>query len=257
VIAQGLKDLYFAASRVLSLPSTGFAALRYRLTRPRHPEGHYLHLGCGFKHIDGMINVDGNVFRKVELWHDLRNPLPFPNRSCAFVYSSHTLEHLFPYEAIRLLREIRRVLSEDGVARIAVPGMEYALSVAWGEVSEEWPRRFEDSIAQAINYLFCDGQHKYAYNLAIMQAFAREAGFEGVEDLADSTGTQPKVYGRLEVGDEPVGSLVVELTPRVRTPRTDRPESTVVTVRREPEFAEPRPELVSVSPAGNLSVGVD
>src|SRR5262249_27819655 len=151
--------------------------------RPAYPEGHYVHLGCGFKHLAGMINADGNRFRKIDLWIDLRNRLPFPNASCAFVYSSHTLEHLYPDEAIALLREIRRVLRHDGVARIAVPSFEHALSVAFGEhhVAEDWPRAFADPAAQAINYLFCDGQHKYAYNLAILSDFARRAGFARVE----------------------------------------------------------------------------
>jgi predicted SAM-dependent methyltransferase len=211
MIQQSVKDVYFLGVRTFSKPNFWAAKLRYRLQGPRRPEGHYLHLGCGHKYLDGMINTDGNVFRKIDLWLDLRNGLPFPDRSCRFVYSSHTLEHLFPYEAIALLREIRRVLKDDGEARIAVPSFDYALEVAWGEHSEGWPRAFDDSRSQAINYLFCDGQHKYAYNFDILSAFAREAGFGRVENYSDAHGVQPKRYGAVSVGDEPVGSLVVEL----------------------------------------------
>ncbi len=210
MIRQSVKDAYFALSRYASMPSTWAAGVKYRLHTPA--EGLYVHLGCGFKYIDGMINADGNRFRKIDLWLDLRNRLPFPDKSCRFVYSSHTLEHLFPDEALSLLREIRRVLADDGEARIAVPSMEHALRVAQGVHPEDWPRPFHDSVAQAINYLFCDGQHKYAYNFAVLAEFARQAGFGRVSDYSKEHGVAPKRYGKVTVGNEPVGSLVVELS---------------------------------------------
>lgn len=213
MIKQSVKDLYYTATRFLSLPVTWFARIRYRFRKPVHPEGHYVHLGCGFKYIDGMINVDGNVFRKINLWHDLRNRLPFPNQSCALLYCSHTIEHLFPYEAQTLLREFRRVIANDGVVRIAVPDMEYALAIARGEATDTWPRAFEDPLGQAINYLFCDGQHKYAYSFQVLKTFSLEAGFARVEHYSRTHGVQPKTYGQIKIGDEPVGSLVVELYP--------------------------------------------
>ena len=213
MIRQSIKDVYYQFARYLSLPSTGAARIRYRVFGPPRPEGFYVHLGCGFKYLEGLINVDGNVFRTIDLWHDLRNSLPFPGRSCRFVYSSHTLEHLFPEEALALLRDIRRVLKDDGVARIAVPSVEHALEVARGRGAEAWPRAFTDPVAQAINYLFCDGQHKYAYNFDILADFARASGFSRVVNYSAAHGVEPKAYGAVQVGDEPAGSLVVELAP--------------------------------------------
>ena len=64
------KDLYFALNRYLSLPSSWAASVRYRLDRPGRAGGYCVHLGCGFKYLDGMINTDGNVFRKIDLWLD-------------------------------------------------------------------------------------------------------------------------------------------------------------------------------------------
>lgn len=209
MIRQSLKDAYFAISRYVCLPATWLASARYRLRPPA--EGYYVHLGCGHKYIDGLINADGNRFRKIDLWIDLRNKLPFPDGSCAFVYSSHTLEHLFPDEAIALLGEIRRVLRPDGVARIAVPSFEHALVVANGGRVEDWPRAFEDPVAQAVNYLFCEGQHKYAYSAAVLERFARLAGFGDVTNYSREHGVEPRRYGRVVVGDEPEGSLIVEL----------------------------------------------
>lgn len=209
MIRQSLKDAYFGLNRYISLPGTWAAGVKHRARKP--PGGFAVHLGCGAKYIPGMINADGNRFRKIDLWIDLRNRLPFPDGSCALVYSSHTLEHLFPDEAIALLAEIRRVLAPDGLARIAVPSMEHALKVAGGTRLEDWPRAFDDPVAQAINYLFCDGQHKYAYNFGVLARFARQAGFVRVVDYSATNGVTPKRYGPFEVGDEPEGSLVVEL----------------------------------------------
>ncbi|GIW88330.1 MAG: hypothetical protein KatS3mg108_2654 [Isosphaeraceae bacterium] len=208
---QGLKDAYFAVARYACLPSTWFRSLIYRLRQP--PEGFRVHLGCGHKYIPGMINADGNRFRKIDLWIDLRNRLPFPDGSCQFVYSSHTLEHFVPDDAIALLREIRRILRPEGVARIAVPSVEYALTVARGGAREDWPRAFEDPVSQAVNYLFCEGQHKYAYTYEILAAFARQAGFGRIYHYSREADVKPKDYGGVVVGDEPAGSLVVELQP--------------------------------------------
>jgi predicted SAM-dependent methyltransferase len=158
-----------------------------------------------------MINCDGNVFRKTDVWLDVRRPLPFPDGSAAVVYTSHMLEHLFPAEALGLLREIRRILSSAGVARVVVPDAEYALQIARGEATCPWPRAFADPLAQAVNYLFCDGQHKYAYNFSLLAQFAEEAGFRDVRHVSAEHGVAPRAYGALELGNEPEGSLVVEM----------------------------------------------
>ena len=211
MIEQGAKDLYFAANRWLSRPNLALARLRYRA--PERPEGHYLHLGSGQTYIPGMINAEGNFLARKDLWLDLRNPFPFPDASVFLLYCSHTLEHFVPTDAMRLLREMRRVLAPQGVARLAVPSFEHALAIAAGTAVSTWPRAFDDPHAQAVNFLFCDGQHKYAYSFALLDGFAREAGFASVEHYSATHGTAAKQYGAIRVGDEVEGSLVVELRP--------------------------------------------
>lgn len=208
MVRQSIKDVLFACNRMATLPNLAWK--RVRLRTPRHPEGHYVHLGCGVHYIPGMINCDGNVFRKIDLWMDMRNPLPFADQSVAVVYCSHTLEHLFPDDAIVALREIRRVLKPDGVARIAVPSIEFALQeIMTGKTPSEFPRRFDDPLCQAINYIFCDGQHKYGYSAKLMQTFARDAGFTRIDDISATPGKRK--YGHVELGDEVGGSLVMEM----------------------------------------------
>jgi predicted SAM-dependent methyltransferase len=209
MVPQNVKDALFAVNRLAVVPSSWVARAKFRGSAGSGQLN--LHLGCGTRRIAGMINCDGNVLRKPDLWLDVRRPLPFPDASASVVYTSHMLEHLLPSDALELLREIRRVLAPAGVARVAVPDMEYALAIARGEAECAWPRSFTDPIAQAVNYLFCDGQHKYAYNFALLADFAAQAGFRGIRHVSAEHGVTPQRYGALELGNEPVGSLVVEL----------------------------------------------
>lgn len=202
--------MHFGLVRLLSRPNALLARLRYRRHAGRNALR--LHLGCGPYYLPGMINIDGNLRRRKDLWLDLRNPLPFPDGSVALVYSSHMLEHLYPDDALRLLREIRRVLSDQGVARLALPSLERAMAIARGEeTANRFPRQFDAPAAQAINYLFCDGQHKYGYCWELLDAFARQAGFTRIVNYSAEHGVAEKTYGPITLGPDLPGSLVVEL----------------------------------------------
>src|SRR5690606_8063046 len=107
----------------------------------------------------------------------------------------------------------RRILKPEGVARIAVPCLEHALRIAAGHQVEDPKRIFPDPHGQAIDYLFCDGQHKYGYSFTVLERFARDAGFTRVANHSAAHGLTPTRYGKLEIGNEHAGSLVVELRP--------------------------------------------
>jgi predicted SAM-dependent methyltransferase len=208
MLQQDLKDIYFLAAKWLSYPNHLFNRLRYSKEGAKPL---LLHLGCGDTYIPGMINIDGNIRRKKELWLDLRNGLPFGSQSVSCVYCSHTIEHFYPNDAIKLLKEIHRVLKPNHCARIAVPSFEHAMDVMSQKCKSEWPQRFESGPSQAVNYLFCDGQHKYGYTSEIMTKFATAAGFKTIRDISQSEGVKPKEYFGILLGDEPEGSLVFEL----------------------------------------------
>lgn len=208
MVPQNIKDALFAVNRLAVAPNQWLWRARFKLKRA---DKLCVNLGCGPHYVEGMINCDGNLLNKIDLWLDLRRPLPFPSNGVSVAYCSHTLEHLFPEDAIALLREIHRVLEPGGVARIVVPDVTYAFRIARGEAQSPWPRNFQDPVGQAMNYLFCDGQHKYAYNHAMLEDFARQAGFETVTNVSDEHGITPRPYGSLMLGNEAEGSLVVEL----------------------------------------------
>jgi predicted SAM-dependent methyltransferase len=209
MVPQDIKDALFAVNRFAAVPNQWLWRARFKL---RGSDRLNINLGCGPTYIEGMINCDGNLFNRIDLWLDLRRPLPFPSQSVAVAYTSHTLEHLFPNDALKLLKELHRVLRPDGIARVAVPDVGHFFRIAEGRALSGWPRRFDDPVGQAVNYLFCDGQHKYAYNYAILADFAHQAGFSSVTHVSEH-GLEPKRYGELMLGGEVEGSLVVELRP--------------------------------------------
>ena len=78
------------------------------------PNKKYLQLGCGDSDVKkDFINADFftidffNPFKKNKIYFlDLRYPLPFKDDSFEGIFSEHTLEHLYPSEALKLLNEI-------------------------------------------------------------------------------------------------------------------------------------------------------
>lgn len=192
------------------------------------PSGLWINLGSGPLRAPGWVSVDGSWQASLSAWprlaaflgcltgravgtwprgiirSDLRRPLPFTDRSVAVVYTSHTLEHLHRDDAVRALREARRVLIPGGVCRAIVPDV--AAIVGWylekaaaadRELASDqlmsmmllrsaqrskgvsllaWYRRFTDFDA-----------HKWMYDAAGLMRLFRDADFES-----------PRVCGHLE-----------------------------------------------------------
>lgn len=68
-----------------------------------------LNLGCGSSKFEGWINADFFAFRSKEKpdWMlDLRYPLNCDDNVWDGVFSEHTLEHLYPDQAERLIQSI-------------------------------------------------------------------------------------------------------------------------------------------------------
>jgi len=201
MIKQGIKDAYYSVLR----PASFLLKPVYSLKFSRRPKPLRVHVGCGKNYLNGFINIDGNAMRKVDCVLDVRVGLPFADDSVSFIYSCHMLEHLQIYDAMKVLREWKRVLEPGGHARLTLPDFTHVFQIMAGEAACDFPRPFRSREGQAINFLFCDSQHKYGYSFDLVKELAADLGFDRVE-RAD-VGYDP-LLGSI---DEPGGSFVANL----------------------------------------------
>jgi predicted SAM-dependent methyltransferase len=183
VLRQRYKDIAFWGIAKATLPN--FLLHRYLLRGRSNNGSLHLHLGCGPKYLAGFMNIDGNPFRKCDLWVDLRNGIPFASNSVTSIYSTHMFEHFYPDELNFLLRECLRVLKPAGGVRLIVPNLESAIEAYHqsqsGWFSDSFPRAFDSIGGRFSNFIFCDGQHRIAFDFSYLDEVLRKAGFREVE----------------------------------------------------------------------------
>jgi hypothetical protein len=117
-----------------------------RSTIPLNNTPLLIDFGVGENYTNGWIHADfftlGLRFwrksrgRVPEVQLDLRYPINCPANVADGVYSCHTLEHLFPDDAINLLKEIYRILKPCCYLRIIVPDIEIAVNYYIGKNNE-------------------------------------------------------------------------------------------------------------------------
>jgi predicted SAM-dependent methyltransferase len=184
--------------------------------KPVNGSGLHLHLGCGPKYLEGFINIDANPLRKIDLWLDVRNGLPFRSDSVDSIYSTHVLEHLYPDELKMLLSECARVLKRGCGVRIVVPSLSNAI-LAYNRKNLTWfsgfPRHYESLGGKFSNFIFCDGQHRTAFDHEYMREVLSSVGFSEVVEVQEG---ESRLYGanvppyQLEDGPTSPHSLYIE-----------------------------------------------
>jgi len=179
MISQQVKNLYFVSLAKFSILSFYW----WKMTRGAAGEGGYINIGCGPKYLEGMINVDGNLFRKKDLWLDVTLGLPFPDSSLKGVYVSHVLEHFSPKQLRNLLAEFYRVLQPGGGVRIVVPSLEYAVRAyqeGQGKRFPDWPEKYTSLGGRFNNFLLCSTQHKVMFDFGFLEELLRGCGFSRI-----------------------------------------------------------------------------
>jgi predicted SAM-dependent methyltransferase len=206
LLHQRYKDIVFWGIAKATVPN--YFLRRYVVSaRPRNAACH-LHLGCGPKYLPGFLNIDGNLFNKIDIWLDVRNGLPFSSNSVDSVYSTHMFEHFYPDELKRLLQECARVLKPGGGVRLIVPSLENAIAAYTQERSnwfdDSFPRHFNSLGGRFSNFVFCDGQHRTAFDFSYLCEVLREAEFREVERSAEG---KSRLYGANVPSYEPGDSM--------------------------------------------------
>jgi predicted SAM-dependent methyltransferase len=188
LLHQRYKDIVFWGIAKATIPN--YLLRRYVISAgPAANGARHLHLGCGTKYLPGFLNIDGNLFNKIDLWLDVRNGLPFPSNTVDSIYSTHMFEHFYPDELQLLLRECLRVLKPGAGIRLIVPNLASAIS-AYSQKQGAWfcdsfPRHFDSLGGRFSNFVFCDGQHRTAFDFSYLDEVLRQSGFREAEESAE------------------------------------------------------------------------
>jgi prepilin-type processing-associated H-X9-DG protein len=206
MLHQRYKDLCFTAIAKATLPNYWARKCFYAM-RPLNGRPLNLHLGCGEKYLPGFVNIDANPRQKIDLWLDVRCGLPFATGSARSVYSTHMIEHLYPDELEKLLVECARVLQPSGGIRLIVPSLRNAI-LAYQQNRHDWfydsfPRHFDSLGGRFANFVFCDGQHRTAFDFGHLDEVLRKSGFREVEESAEH---RSRLYGAQVPAFEPEGA---------------------------------------------------
>jgi prepilin-type processing-associated H-X9-DG protein len=124
------------------------------------------------------------------------------------IYSTHMFKHFYPDELKCLLQECARVLKSGGGIRLVAPSLESAISAYMQRRSESFddsfPRHFDSLGGRFSNFVFCDGQHRTAFDFSYLSEVLRAAGFREVEKSAEG---KSRLYGSSVPPYEPGDSM--------------------------------------------------
>lgn len=195
MLHQRYKDVCFLAISKATVPNYWIRKCRYAVWPPARRPLH-LHLGCGPNYLPGFVNIDANPLRKVDMWLDVRCGLPFANQSVDSIYSTHMIEHLYPDELEALLRDCARILKPAAGLRLIVPSLRSAVR-AYQDNRRDWfhdsfPRHFDSVGGRFSNFMFCDGQHRTAFDFGYLEEMLCKSGFREARESAEG---QSKLYG--------------------------------------------------------------
>jgi len=194
LLHQRYKDIAFWGISKATLPNYFVRRFLWSVRAPQ--KAIHLHLGCGPKYLAGFLNIDANPFAKTDLWLDVRNGLPFPSDSVDSIYATHMFEHFFDDELRRLLGQCFRVLKAGAGIRLIVPNLASAI-VAYAEKRHSWfydgfPLHFDSLGGRFSNFVFCDGQHRTAFDFGYLDEMLRGTGFREVEESEEG---KSRLYG--------------------------------------------------------------
>jgi predicted SAM-dependent methyltransferase len=163
-------------------------------------DNNLLHLGCGSNKFAGWVNAD--FYSGIKFWKkhknqpdwmlDLRYPLNCYDNIWDGVFSEHTLEHLYPNQALTLLKELYRTMKKGAWLRISVPDLakyvDYYCGKQVNETFKRWPTGCE-----AIRSLTQNWIHLSVWDSKLLSRFLQEAGFINVQEVKFGEGTDSKL----------------------------------------------------------------
>ena len=114
------------------------------------------------------------VFNAVK-YLNVTKRFPYADATFDYIFSSHLLEHLYPYQTIFCLKETFRVLKKGGVVRIGVPDLDKIVQ----NYDSTYPEKFLETIFES-KQKYKKNKHHWHYNEISLTKLLKEAGFSKI-----------------------------------------------------------------------------
>jgi glycosyltransferase involved in cell wall biosynthesis len=96
-----------------------------QIVKEPEPEGLKLNLGCGYRKLDGYVNIDNRIQVEPDQCLDILDGLPFDDNSVSVVRAYDFLEHIPIGKTVFVMEEIWRVLKPGGLFESMTPDAEH------------------------------------------------------------------------------------------------------------------------------------
>jgi predicted SAM-dependent methyltransferase len=142
-----------------------------------------LNWGCGMHPEPGWVNSDHKDGPGIDLTCDIREGLPLEDGSMEYVVSIHALPELALPEQVPALRELRRVLADDGVLRLALPDLDRGIrayqtgDAGYFLVSDDDARSLG---AKFVTHMLWHGYTRTLFTADLIEELLERAGFSRI-----------------------------------------------------------------------------
>lgn len=197
IVAPSFKNLL--KFELTSWIGRHFHKKRSRFKLPKDNKPFLVDIAAGQNYTEGWTHVDfyRSPFRfrsrlrkrkrKPEVETDLRFPLLCSDNCVDGIFSSHTLEHLYPNHAWQLLSEMYRILKPGKWLRICIPDLKIAVDYYIGKTTNnEMEKRYKYR-AEAICHLTQGAGHQSCYDEELLTAALKAQGFINIRTVKFGT----------------------------------------------------------------------
>lgn len=193
MISRGLKDFYYKISSPFLYINGGI----FKYFRAPSSGTVRVQLGPGQRnYLKNWLNLDANIFTKIDVAVDLRHKLPFKDNSVDCFYSFHVIEHL--PDLHKHFTEAKRCLKPGGIYRFGGPNGDSAINrFAAGDTKwfSDFPVKRTSIGGRFENFIFCKGEHLTILLESYLKEVLADVGFKEVRvGVPVKTTSSPELF---------------------------------------------------------------